>query len=98
MTAEFALLPHPGYGVWPSLRSLAGNDAGYVMTQSQPLAQGYGYASPALLGWLDAHASPVFTFTGPSNGATVVWKLDRNAVHGAVAHGNLLPPTSGGYP
>jgi 4-amino-4-deoxy-L-arabinose transferase-like glycosyltransferase len=98
VTAEFALLPHPGYGVWPSLRSLAGNDAGYVMTQSQPLAQGYGYASPALLGWLDAHASPVFSFTGPSNGATVVWKLDRNAVHSAVAHGDLLPPTSGGYP
>ena len=42
VTAEFALLPHPGYGVWPSLRSLADNDAEYVVTQSATLSQGYG--------------------------------------------------------
>ena len=98
VTAEFALLPHPGYGVWPSLSSLAGNDAEYVMTQSQTLSQGYGYAAPELLTWLQAHARPVFSFTGPSNGATVVWKLDRNAVRDAVAGGVRIPPVSGGFP
>ena len=98
VTAEFALLPHPGYGVWPSLSSLAGNDAEYVMTQSQTLSQGYGYAAPELLTWLQAHARPVFSFTGPSNGATVVWKLDRDAVRDAVAGGVRIPPVSGGFP
>ena len=77
VTAEFALLPHPGYGVWPSLCSLADNDAEYVVTQGATLSQGYGYAAPELLTWLHAHAWPVFCFTGPSNGATIVWKLDR---------------------
>ena len=98
VTAEFALLPHPGYAVWPSLRSLADNHADYVVTQSQTLSQGYGYASPQLLPWLDAHAHPVFRFTGPSNGATVVWRLDAAAVRDAVDHGTTLPPVSGGFP
>jgi hypothetical protein len=98
VTAEFALLPHAGYGVWPSLSSLAANDAEYVVTQSQTVAQGYGYAAPEMLSWLQGHARPVFTFTGPSNGATVVWKLDRNAVQDAVANGVRLPPVSGGFP
>jgi 4-amino-4-deoxy-L-arabinose transferase-like glycosyltransferase len=98
VTAEFALLPHPGYGVWPSLSSLGDNDAEFVMTQSRTLSQGYGYAAPELLTWLQAHARPVFTFTGPSNGATVVWELDRDAVRGAVADGVRLPPVTGGFP
>jgi 4-amino-4-deoxy-L-arabinose transferase-like glycosyltransferase len=97
VTAEFALLPHPGYAVWPSLRSLAENDAGYVVTQSATLSQGYGHAAPELLTWLDAHAWPVYRFTGPSNGATTVWRLDRDVVQDAVAHGVLLPPISGGF-
>jgi hypothetical protein len=98
VTSEFALLPHPGYAVWPSLSSLADNDAEYVVTQSQPLSQGYGYASPQLLSWLDEHAWPVYRFTGPTNGATVVWRLDRDVVRDAVAHGQALPPVSGGFP
>jgi hypothetical protein len=97
VTAEFALLPHPGYGVWPSLQSLAHNDADYVVTQSQTLSQGYGYAAPEMLTWLDANARPVYRFTGPSNGATVVWKLDPEVVRDAVATGVILPPISGGF-
>jgi hypothetical protein len=97
VTGEFALLPHAGWAVWPSLASLDGNGAGYVLTQSQPLSQGYGYAAPQLLDWLAAHATPAFTATGPTSGRTVVWRLDRAALDAAVAAGQTIPPVSGGY-
>ena len=98
VTSEFALLPHPDWGVWPSLRSMADHDAGYVVTQSAPLSQGYGYAAPELLIWLQTNAVPVFRFTGPSNGDTVVWRLDKGAVARAVAAGETIAPVRGGYP
>jgi hypothetical protein len=98
LTAEFALMPHDGWGVWPSLRSLADHDAQYVMTQSATLSQGYGYSSPQLLTWLGVHAEPVYRFTGPTNGDTTVWRLDPVALRGAVASGETLPPVTGGYP
>jgi hypothetical protein len=97
VTGEFGLLPHEGWGVWPSLTSLDGNGAQYVLTRSHQLDQGYGYASPDMLGWLAEHATPVFTATGPSSGATVVWRLDRAAVAASVAAGRTLPPVTGGY-
>ena len=97
VTGEFALLPHDGWAVQPSLASLAHGGAQYVLTQSQPLSQGYGYAAPRLLGWLAAHATPVFTATGPTSGQTVVWRLDRAALDAAVAAGETLPPVTGGY-
>ena len=97
VTGEFALLPHDGWAVQPSLASLAHGGAQYVLTQSQPLSQGYGYAAPRLLGWLAAHATPVFTATGPTSGHTVVWRLDRAALDAAVASGETLPPITGGY-
>jgi hypothetical protein len=97
VTAEFGLLPHPGYGIWPSLSSLAENNADYVLTQSHPLSVGYGYASPELLSWLRLHGTPAFTFSGPSNGDTVVWRIDKRALASAVAHGLTLPPVTGGY-
>jgi len=83
--------------VQPSLASHAHGGAQYVLTQSQPLSQGYGYAAPRLLGWLAAHATPVFTATGPTSGQTVVWRLDRAALDAAVAAGETLPPVTGGY-
>ena len=97
VTGEFALLPHDGWAVQPSLASLAQGGAQYVLTQSQPLSQGYGYAAPQLLGWLAAHATPVFTATGPTSGHTVVWRLDKTALDAAVASGETLPPVTGGY-
>jgi 4-amino-4-deoxy-L-arabinose transferase-like glycosyltransferase len=97
VTAEFALLPHTGYGVWPSLSSLDEHHADYVLTQSKQLSEGYGYAAPALLSWLKAHATPVFNAHGPSAGDTAVWRLDRAAVSQAVATGNTIPPIKGGY-
>ena len=60
-------------------------------------ARGYGYAAPALLDWLSQHATPVFTASGPSNGDTVVWRLDPAALDAAVAAGVTLPPVDGGY-
>lgn len=97
VTGEFALLPHDGWAVQPSLASLAQGGAQYVLTQSQPLSQGYGYAAPQLLDWLAAHATPVFTATGPTSGDTVVWRLDKKALDAAVAAGQTIPPVTGGY-
>jgi len=97
VTGEFALLPHDGWAVEPSLASLAQGRAQYVLTQSQPLSQGYGYAAPEMLSWLAAHATPVFTTTGPTSGHTVVWRLDEAALDAAVASGETLPPITGGY-
>lgn len=97
VTGEFALLPHDGWAVLPSLASLDESGAQYVLTQSQPLSQGYGYAAPELVDWLAAHAEPAFSVTGPTSGDTVVWRLDPAAVHGAVAFGDTIPPVTGGY-
>jgi hypothetical protein len=98
VTGEFGLLPHPGWGVWPSLTSLQTNGAQYVLTRSHQLSQGYGYAAPGMLDWLAQHGTPVFTTTGPSGGDTVVWRLDRSALDESVAAGQTLPPVSGDYP
>ncbi|MGH3546551.1 MAG: ArnT family glycosyltransferase [Pseudonocardiaceae bacterium] len=97
VTAEFAFLPHAGYDVWPSLSSLEANHADYVLTESHPLSEGYGYAAPALLDWLAQHARPVFDSYGPSNGHTVIWRLDPAAMAQAVARGDDIPPVNGGY-
>ena len=97
VTGEFALLPHDGRGVWPSLTSLDENGAQYVLTRSHQLSNGYGYAAPELLDWLAAHATPVFTVTGPTNGDTVVWQLYPGAVTDSVRAGETLPPVEGGY-
>lgn len=98
VTAEFGLLPHDDWGVWPSLESLSRNDAEYVLTQSHTLLQGYGYADPALLPWLEHNATRVYAVVGPSNGRTEVWQLDAATLDAALEDGHLLPPVSGGYP
>ncbi|MFI2565603.1 ArnT family glycosyltransferase [Paenarthrobacter sp. NPDC018779] len=97
VTGEFALLPHEGWDVLPSLRSLRDGGADYVLTQGRQLSEGYGFASPEFLTWLEENAQPVFTFAGPTSGDTVVWKLDRTRLDAAVAGGLVLPPVTGGY-
>ncbi|MEV7604025.1 hypothetical protein AB0N65_01115 [Paenarthrobacter sp. NPDC089322] len=97
VTGEFALLPHAGWEVLPSLLSLRDQDAQYVLTQGRQLSEGYGFSAPELLDWLQDNARPVFTFTGPTNGDTVVWQLDREKLDAAVNGGLTLPPVSGGY-
>lgn len=99
VTHEFALLPlDDDWTMAPSLASMDAAGAGYALTQSYPLSQGYGYAAPQLLDWLAANATPVFTATGPTSGDTVVWRLDRASLDAAVAAGNTVPPVTGGYP
>ncbi|MET4540492.1 hypothetical protein ABIE37_002279 [Arthrobacter bambusae] len=97
VTGEFALLPHENWEVLPSLESLRDGDAQYVLTQGRQLSQGYGFASPGFLDWLQNNAQPVFTFSGPTSGETVVWRLDRTKLEAAVSGGLVLPPVSGGY-
>ena len=97
VTAEFALLPRPGWAVWPSLASLARNDAQYVMTQSQPLCQGYGYAAPELLAGSEAHARPVFPFTGPSSGRPSSGGSTPAPSGPRSRPGEMLPPVTGGF-
>jgi hypothetical protein len=94
-TAQFALHSGEGrnlrVGTWASLGALNRFKAGYVLTQSRPLSQGYGYASPNLLPWLAAHAKPVFTTSGPTGGDTVVWQLDPVTLAHAVSTGTVIP-------
>lgn len=98
VTGEFALLPHEGWEVLPSLRSLRDGQAQYVLTQNRPLKQGYGYAAPEFLDWLEDNARPVFKVSGPTSGDTVVWLLDRAKLSAAVSQGQIIPPVTGGYP
>ncbi|MFC8038848.1 ArnT family glycosyltransferase [Paenarthrobacter sp. NPDC057355] len=97
VTGEFALLPHQGWEVLPSLQSLENGNAQYVLTQDRPLKEGYGFAAPELLHWLENNAQPVFSFTGPTSGDTVLWQLDRTKLDAAVSQGQTIPPVSGGY-
>lgn len=98
VTAEFAFLPRADWEVLPSLTSLRDAGAEYVLTQSYPLGQGYGYAAPELLDWLTEYARPVFRTSGHSGGDTVVWRLATADLEAAIAAGNTLPPVTGGYP
>lgn len=98
VTAEFALMPHEGWEVLPSLQSLHDREAQYVLTQGRQLSEGYGFAAPEFLDWLQDNAQAVFTFRGPTSGDTVVWQLDRAKLDAAVAGGLSFPPVTGGYP
>ena len=92
--AQLAFLPHPNWDDWPSLTALRDNGAQYVLTSQRPLQQGYGDAAPETLTWLEQNAEPVFVATGPSNGDTVVWKVDRGRLDAAIAAGQDVPPVS----
>ncbi|WP_229785239.1 ArnT family glycosyltransferase [Paenarthrobacter histidinolovorans] len=98
VTGEFALLPHESWEVAPSLKSLRAKGAEYVLTQGRQLREGYGFAAPELMEWLQANAEPVYSFTGATSGDTVVWRLDRSKLDAAVEAGHTIPPVTGGYP
>ena len=46
-TGEFAFASDPRFGVWPSAPLMEANGAEYILTQSHPTEQGYGWRSPA---------------------------------------------------
>ena len=86
-TGELAFAGDDRFGVWPSVPQMAENGVNYVLTQSLPTSQGYGYAQPIMLSWLNANAQPLFAAAGPTNGATVLWYVDDDALaRGAAAN------------
>lgn len=90
----YAYADDPRFGPWPSAALLQARGAQYVLTFSLPTRQGYTLAKPALLDWLEAHATPLFQTTGPTNGATVLWYVDAQELARAAAEdvgGPLLP-------
>ncbi len=91
----YALLPHPGWGNWPSLTALRDNNAQYVLTAGRTLEQGYGDAAPQMLVWLQQNAEPRFVAHGPTYGDMVVWQVDRATLDAAIAAGQDVPPVDG---
>jgi hypothetical protein len=79
-TGEFAFASDPRFGVWPSAPLMYANGVDYILTQSHPTEQGYGYAQPEMLDWLAANARPVYRVDGPTNGSTVIWHVDPDVV------------------
>ena len=75
-TGHFAYQDDPRFGIWPSAAQMQQNGANYILTQSKPTSQGYGYANPTMLAWLKQHATPLITTPGPTNGETTIWFVD----------------------
>lgn len=86
----------PRFGAWPSPALLEENGADYILTQSDPTMEGYGYARPELLQWLEGTATEVVSFEGPTNGSTTLWRLDPAAVRKA-AEAGVSTPTENYY-
>jgi 4-amino-4-deoxy-L-arabinose transferase-like glycosyltransferase len=76
-TGQWAFRGDDRFGVWPSARAMLNHDCQYILTQSLPTSQGYGYVKNSMLEWLQAHARPVFTFEGLTNGHTVIWYVPQ---------------------
>jgi 4-amino-4-deoxy-L-arabinose transferase-like glycosyltransferase len=75
-TAQWAFGSDPRFGIWPSAPSMQAHHANYIVTQSLPTSEGYGYARPDILDWLKADGKPLFRFSGPTGGDTVLWYVD----------------------
>ncbi len=86
-TGHFAYMHDSRFGIWPSAPLMKQNGVSYILTQSKPTSQGYGYANPTMLGWLKDHATPMVTTSGPTNGDTTVWYVDAAALDAAAADG-----------
>ncbi|MEV7606414.1 oligosaccharide flippase family protein [Paenarthrobacter sp. NPDC089322] len=93
-TGHFAYMHDPRFGIWPSAPLMKQNGVSYILTQSKPTRQGYGYANPTMLAWLEAHATPMVTSPGPTNGETTIWYVDP-AVLDAAALANVGVPSKG---
>lgn len=75
-TGEFAFAHDRRFGVWPSAPLMLDNGANYMLTQSLPTSQGYGYVDPGILPWLEANAVPMIQVPGLTNGTTTLWYVD----------------------
>ncbi|MCT9868916.1 glycosyltransferase family 39 protein [Paenarthrobacter aurescens] len=90
-TGEFAFADDPRFGVWPSAPLMQDAGASYILTQSHPTSQGYGYARPEMLTWLKEHATPVFSAEGPTNGSTTLWFVAPAELSTGAANGTGMP-------
>lgn len=92
-TGELAFEGDERFGVWPSAPLMETNDANYIITQEHPTSMGYGYAQPAMLEWLEANATSVFSVDGPTNGTTEIWFVE-DEVRAAGAAANIGFPSA----
>lgn len=94
-TGELLFASDPRFGIWPSAALMKEAGAEYILTQSLPTSQGYGYMQPAMHHWLEANATPVFRLQGRTNGATTVWHLDGETLDRGVQEGVGTPTIYG---
>jgi 4-amino-4-deoxy-L-arabinose transferase-like glycosyltransferase len=96
-TAHWMYARDPRFGVWVSPKEMRDAGAQYILTQSLTTRQGYDYAVPGLIDWLEANGTPVFRADGPNNGATVLYRVDQPALdEGADADVAASPDRNGG--
>ncbi|MBB5959658.1 4-amino-4-deoxy-L-arabinose transferase-like glycosyltransferase [Saccharothrix tamanrassetensis] len=86
-TAQWAFADDPRFGVWPSAPALRDNGATYILTHDLYTEQGYSYAKISVITWLRGNATPLATFTGPTNGDTVLWRIDPATLDKAAVQG-----------
>lgn len=86
-TGQWVFMGDPRFGAWPSAVSMREHHANYILTQSLPNSEGYDYAKPAMLEWLEANAVAVFHFYGPTNGNTVLWYVKPSLLQQAAKAG-----------
>jgi hypothetical protein len=91
-TGQFAYMDDPRFGIWPSAPLMKQNGVSYILTQSKPTNQGYGYANPSMLAWLQDHATPMVSTPGPTNGETTIWLVDPVELE-AAATANVGEPS-----
>jgi hypothetical protein len=64
-------------GMWGTIADVQDNQAQYVLLSTLLVEKGYDAATPELSQWLIQHAEPVFTFTGPTNGDLILYRIDN---------------------
>ncbi|MBJ2119432.1 hypothetical protein I6N91_00390 [Arthrobacter sp. MSA 4-2] len=97
-TGELAFSNDPRFGIWPSTALMQENGVDFILTQSLPTSQGYGYMQPAMHKWLEANATPVFQQRGLTNGATTIWRVGDEALIRGVRDRVGTPTTYGTGP
>lgn len=86
-TGEWAFMYDRRFGTWFSARAMWQHKADYILTESLPISEGYGFAKPAMLTWLAANADALFRFSGPTNGNTVLWYVKPSLLRQAAQAG-----------
>lgn len=92
VTAELAFAQDDArFGAWPSPQLMEQHSAEYILTQSTPTMQGYGYIRPEMLEWLSYSGTQVVSFHGPTNGETTLWRVNERDLSRAADAGIGLP-------